>query len=180
MLARRYRSHGVDLRLGVGVEGFVGETTVRGVRLTDGTTLPADVVVVGIGTTVEPCTVDAYGRTETACVYACGDVASWWRPSLGRHTRVEHWTSAAGQAHAVASTIAGNPAPYDAPSYFWSDQFGLRLQHVGHADTWHAVDMDGSEDAFTARYVDDHGRLLAALAVNRTRDVAGLRRELAA
>ena len=180
MLADRYRSRGVDLRLGVGVTGYIGKERVRGVRLTDDTIVPADAVVVGIGTVVEPCQVDSYGRTRTPGVYACGDVASWWRPKLGRHVRVEHWTSAAGQARAVASTIAGESEPYDEPSYFWSDQFGLRLQHVGHAEAWHAVEMDGSPDAFTARYVDGDGHLLAALAVNRTRDLPALRRELAA
>ncbi len=180
VLANHYRNSGVDLRLGVGVDGFVGSERVRGVRLSDGTIVPADTVVVGIGTVVEPCPVDACGRTNTPGVYACGDVASWWRPSLGRHVRVEHWTSAAGQARAVAAAITGNPEPFDEPSYFWSDQFGLRLQHVGHAESWDAVELEGTEDAFTARYRDCSGHLLAALAVNRTRDLAALRRELAA
>jgi 3-phenylpropionate/trans-cinnamate dioxygenase ferredoxin reductase component len=180
ILADRYRSHGVDLRLGVGVADFVGRERVRGVTLTDGTVVPADAVVVGIGTVVEACTVDACGRTATPGVYACGDVASWWRPSLGRHVRVEHWTSAAGQARAVASAIVGDPEPYDEPSFFWSDQFGLRLQHVGHAEAWHGVELDGAEDAFTARYVDESGQLLAALAANRPRELAAFRRALAA
>lgn len=180
VLADRYRDRGVDLKLGVGVDGFVGSERVRGVRLSDGTIVPADTVVVGIGTVVEPCRVDACGRTGTPGVYACGDVASWWRPSLGRHVRVEHWTSAAGQARAVAAAITGNPEPFDEPSYFWSDQFGLRLQHVGHAESWDAVELDGTTDAFTARYLDGSGHLLAALAVNRARDLAALRRELAA
>jgi 3-phenylpropionate/trans-cinnamate dioxygenase ferredoxin reductase subunit len=181
LLARRYRSHGVDLRLGRGV-AKVGRT----VELDDGTELPADVVVAGIGAVpVTPygegaVEVDEHGRTALPGVYACGDVASWWRPSLGRRLRVEHWTSAAGQARAVASAIAGEPAPYDDPPYFWSDQFGLRLQHVGHAESWHAVVLEGDEESFTARYVDRAGRLLAALASNRSRAVPTLRRELAA
>jgi 3-phenylpropionate/trans-cinnamate dioxygenase ferredoxin reductase subunit len=144
------------------------------------------VVVVGIGAI--PTTpygegaveVDEHGRTALPGVYACGDVASWWRPSLGRRLRVEHWTSAAGQARAVAAAIVGDPEPYDEPPYFWSDQFGLRLQHVGHAEGWHAVVLEGDETSFTARYVDREGRLLAALAANRARAVPALRRELAA
>lgn len=163
VLAERYRSHGVELRLGApcDVEG--------------------DVIVAGIGT--EPAgellgrgalDTDACGRTAVPGVYACGDVARW----DGR--RVEHWTSAAGQARAVASAIAGDPVPYDEQPYFWSDQFGLRLQHVGHAEQWHSVVLEGAEDAFTARYVDRDGRLLAALAANRSDAVAALRRELAA
>jgi 3-phenylpropionate/trans-cinnamate dioxygenase ferredoxin reductase subunit len=94
--------------------------------------------------------------------------------------RVEHWTSAAGQARAVASAIAGSPAPYDETPYFWSDQFGLRLQHVGHAESWHRIELLGSEGSFTARYLDEEGRLVAALAVNQAAGIAGLRRELAA
>jgi len=180
LLAARYFAYGVDLRLRTGVEGFDGDERVRGVRLTDGSTIPADVVVVGIGTVGETIEVDACGLTSTPSVYACGDVASWWRPSHGRHVRVEHWTSAAGQARAVASAITGEPVPYDDAPYFWSDQFGLRLQHVGHADAWHAVVLDGGDDSFTARYVDADGRLLSALAANRAAELRTLRLELAA
>jgi NADPH-dependent 2,4-dienoyl-CoA reductase/sulfur reductase-like enzyme len=70
-------------------------------------------------------------------VYACGDVALAWRPSLSTHLRVEHWTSAAGQAAAVAHAIMGTERPYDEVPYFWSDQAGLRLQHVARtAASW--------------------------------------------
>jgi 3-phenylpropionate/trans-cinnamate dioxygenase ferredoxin reductase component len=112
-------------------------------------------------------------------VYACGDVASGWRPSLGRHVRVEHWTSAAGQAASVARAILGREAPYDDLPYFWSDQFGLRLQHVGHAEEWTAVELDGSSDSFSVRYLDQQGELVAALLANRPREVGAIRRELA-
>ena len=185
VLAGRYREHGVDLRLGVGTEGFAGRGRVRAAHLTDGSMLPADVVVVGIGAVPESplggaIEVDEYGRSAVDGIYACGDVASWWRPSLQKRLRVEHWTSAAGQARAVAAAITGAGEPYDEPPYFWSDQFGLRLQYVGHADGWYTVALDGDEDSFTARYLDREGRLLAALAVNRARAVPALRRELAA
>ena len=185
ILANRYRSWGVDLRLGRGVASIAGTGHVTGVELDDGTTVPADLVVVGIGAVpVSPfggaVDVDEHGRSTAEGILACGDVASWYRPSAGKRLRVEHWTSAAGQAKAVASTIVGEPDPYDEAPYFWSDQFGLRLQHVGHADEWYAVVLDGDEDAFTARYVDHDGRLLAALAVNQARAVPALRRELAA
>jgi 3-phenylpropionate/trans-cinnamate dioxygenase ferredoxin reductase subunit len=180
LLAARHRAYGIDLRLGVGVEGFDGDGQLEQVRLSNGEMLEADVVVVGIGSVGETVEVDTCGRTATPDVYACGDVTAWWRPSDGRHIRTEHWTSAAGQARAVSSAIAGNATPYDEPSFFWSDQLGLRLQYVGHAETWHAVVLEGDEAAFTARYVSRDGKLLAALAANSTGAIAGLRRELAA
>jgi NADPH-dependent 2,4-dienoyl-CoA reductase/sulfur reductase-like enzyme len=182
-------AHGVRLRLGVGVRGFRADAGGRleALELSDGTELAARVAVVGIG--VEPdaellagrrVETDVCGRTRHPGVYACGDVAAWWRPSLGTHRRVEHWTSAAGQARAVAQAIAGHPEPYDEPPYFWSDQFGLRLQFVGAAGGWSVVELDGDERAFVARYLRHDGGPAAALAVNRPRDVAALRRELAA
>ena len=88
--------------------------------------------------------------------------------------------SAAGQARAVAAAITGAEEPLADAPYFWSDQFGLRLQHIGHAESWHAVVIEGDETSFTARYHDRDGRLLAALAANRTAEVPSLRRELAA
>jgi 3-phenylpropionate/trans-cinnamate dioxygenase ferredoxin reductase subunit len=180
ILADRHRAHGIDLRLNTGVDAFIGDARVEQVRLTSGETIAADVVVIGIGSVGDAIDVDKYGRTTTPSVYACGDIASWWRPSLERHVRTEHWTSAAGQARAVASAIVGEPSPYDEPGFFWSDQFGLRLQHLGHAATWHAVVIEGNEEAFTARYVDREGHVLAALAGNNSAALGSLRRELAA
>lgn len=191
ILARRFRSHGVDLRLGRGLGRFLEDAKgrVRGLELTDGAEVACDVALVAVG--AEPAAelvggdrdgvpTDASGRTAFPGVYACGDVASAWRPSVSRHVRVEHWTSAAGQAAAVAHAVLGRERPYDDLPYFWSDQFGLRLQHVGHAEEWAAVDIDGEPDSFSARYLDAEGRLLAALLANRPREVGALRRELAA
>jgi len=113
-------------------------------------------------------------------VFACGDIASAWRPSLGLRLRFEHWTSAAGQAACVARTILGEECPYDDPPYFWSDQFGLRLQHVGFAESWARAEIEGEGNSFLVRYLDGDGRLLAGLAANRPREAAALRRELAA
>lgn len=191
VLAERFRAHGVDLRLGRGLGRFLEDTDgrVRGLELTDGSAVVCDVALVAVG--AEPAAealdgaragvlTDACGRTGVAGVYACGDVACSWRPSVSRSVRVEHWTSAAGQAAAVAHAILGRERPYDDLPYFWSDQFGLRLQHVGHAEEWAAVELEGDADSFAARYLDREGRLLAALLANRPREVATLRRELAA
>jgi 3-phenylpropionate/trans-cinnamate dioxygenase ferredoxin reductase subunit len=190
LLSERYRAHGVDLRLETGLYGFVEDRDgrVAAITLSDGASVPCDAVLVAIG--AEPAselvaaagkgiTTDGCGRTDIAGVYACGDVATAWRASLGRRVRVEHWTSAAGQGAAVAHAILGEECPYDDVPYFWSDQFGFRLQHVGHAEEWDAVELEGDPSCFSARYLDRDGRLLAALLANRPREVGGLRRELA-
>jgi 3-phenylpropionate/trans-cinnamate dioxygenase ferredoxin reductase subunit len=94
--------------------------------------------------------------------------------------RIEHWTNAAGQGASVARAILGREAPYDELPYFWSDQFGLRLQYVGHAEEWAAVDIEGDEDSFSALYRRADGRPLAALLANRGHEIGAVRRELAA
>ncbi|MHB8059612.1 MAG: NAD(P)/FAD-dependent oxidoreductase [Gaiellaceae bacterium] len=188
LLIDRYRSQGGDLRLGTGVSGFATNAArkVSAVQLDNGEEIACDFALVGIG--AEPAgellgggeiATDAAGRTSHQGIYACGDVASSWRPSLGRRQRIEHWTSASGQAAAVAGAILGENAAQEEVPFFWSDQFGLRLQHVGFATEWESVEIEGESDSFSARYLGRAGHLLAALAVNRPGEVAALRRELA-
>jgi NADPH-dependent 2,4-dienoyl-CoA reductase/sulfur reductase-like enzyme len=188
LLAERYRAHGVELMLGTGVTDFAcgADGRLRALELTGGGEIVCDVAVVGVG--AEPAgellggqeiETDASGRTEYEGVYACGDVASSWRRSLGRHQRMEHWTSAAGQAAAVARTILGEESVHDDVPFFWSDQFGLRLQYVGFAAEWARIEVDEEGDTFSVRYLDEADRLLAALVANRPREVGALRRELA-
>ena len=187
LLAERYRAQGVELRLGTGVTDFACDAhgRLRALELTDGSEIGCDVAVVGVG--AEPAgellggreiETDASGRTEYEDIYACGDVASSWRPSLGRRLRMEHWTSAAGQAAAVARTILGEESVHDDVPFFWSDQFGLRLQYVGFASDWAKIEIDGDGDSFSVRYFDEEERLLAALVANRPGELATLRREI--
>jgi Reductase C-terminal len=77
----------------------------------------------------------------------------------------------------VARAIVGDEEPHDEAPYFWSDQFGLRLQYVGHADKWVSVEIEGERDSFAAMYRGGDGRLLASLFANRAREVAAFRRE---
>lgn len=177
LLADRWRAEGVALHLGV----RIARVEPAQVELADGALIPYDTLLVAIG--AEPASellhapggipTDACGRTTHDRVYACGDVASF----DGR--RVEHWTSASGQAAAVASAILGRPEPYAETPYFWSDQFGLRLQMVGTTAGWSHVELDGDPGSFRARYVDAEGRPVAVLLGNRAAEVAAARRELA-
>lgn len=172
LLASRYAEAGVELRLGGPV---------------DRSELEADVVVVAVGVSPETAgfggangiPTDASGRTPIPGVYAAGDVAEAWHPLLGRRLRVEHWTSAAGQGAAAAHAILGNEQPHAALPYFWSDQFGLRLQYIGHTECWDAVELEGEPASFVARYIEN-GATVAALAVNRPAEVGALRNELTA
>jgi 3-phenylpropionate/trans-cinnamate dioxygenase ferredoxin reductase component len=192
LIAHRYPEQGIGLRLNAGLSGFRRGPggRVRGLLLSDGSEVACDLALLGIG--AEPVApvgapagrggvpTDACGRTALPGVYACGDVASTFRPSLGRRIRVEHWTSAAAQGAAVAHAVLGRDEPHDEPPFFWSDQLGLRLQYVGHGEGWTRVDIDGDAGSFSARYLGEDGRLVAALLANRPREAAAARRELAA
>jgi NADPH-dependent 2,4-dienoyl-CoA reductase/sulfur reductase-like enzyme len=169
VLADRYRSYGVDLRVHTGATGFGAgpDGGVRSVRLTDGNEIRCDVALVGIG--VEPAADLLPGPIPGVPVFACGDVTG----GLG------HWTSATAEAAAVARRILGLPPHPVQPAFFWSDQFGLRLQLVGNPTATAVIELEGGEEGFVARYQDDEGRLVAALGANRPADVASLRRELA-
>ena len=167
-LADRYRDHGVDIHTETAAAGF-RETSagrVDAVILRDGTVIESDVVLVAVG--VEPA--HELGRTAEPPVYACGDNAG----SLG------HWTGAAAEAVETARRLLGlDPLPRQ-PPFFWSDQFGLRLQLVGDTTQADEIEVEGSQDSFVARYRASGGKLVAALASNRPADVGRLRMEVAA
>jgi 3-phenylpropionate/trans-cinnamate dioxygenase ferredoxin reductase subunit len=157
---------GVRLLCGTPVLEARGEGDARELVLSDGRTVPAPVVLVGLG--VKPDTdwlagsevevddgvvCDASGRTSAAGVWAAGDVARWWHPLYDGHIRLEHWTSAADQGAAVARDIAGQGAPLAEVPYFWSDQYRSKLQMLGRP---------GPDDDVTLMKVGpDQDRLLA-------------------
>jgi 3-phenylpropionate/trans-cinnamate dioxygenase ferredoxin reductase component len=166
LLASRCHAHGVDLRTQSGASGFRASDRLEAVVLPDGTELPCDVALVAVG--VEP-TRELLPRAFGTDVHVCGDASGG--PG--------HWTSAAADAVDTARAILGlGPLPAQ-PPYFWSDQFGLRIQLVGDPRGMTHVELEGDEDAFVARYLAADGRLLAALASNRPAAVGPLRRELA-
>jgi NADPH-dependent 2,4-dienoyl-CoA reductase/sulfur reductase-like enzyme len=180
--AELHLAHGVDLRVAVGVEAFIGDRSVRAVRLTDGSQLPADLVLIGLGVT--PATdwlnasglkvddgivCDANGAAEGATdIVAAGDVARWWHPLYDRHLRIEHWDHAAKQGAAAARTLlagAGRAQTFDEVPYFWSDQYDVKLQMLGvptDYDTFQIIDGDPADWRFVAAY-GRGGRTIAVL-----------------
>lgn len=194
LLAERARSAGVDLRLGMPVGAAVrGGGAVSAVELGDGTRLACDAVLVGVGARpnaelaaglfdLSPdggVPTDACGRTAADGVFACGDVASVAYPSLNRPVRLEHWSAAAATAQATAGAILGRAAGRSPVPFFWSDQFGWRIQAIGHVDPALRVSAEGDGERFVARYRDTGGRLRAAVVGNGADLLPELRRELA-
>lgn len=195
-IAQVHRDHGVDVRLGVGVAGVDGGSRVGAVRLVDGGSIDADVVVVGIGVRPDTAWLQGAGLDLTdgiTCdatlaagppgVYAAGDVARWPNRRFGTLARIEHWTNAAEQgAHAAHNLLAGTAAtPYEPVPFVWSDQFDARIQVVGHAsadDEVRVVAGSVAERRFLALY-GRHGTVRAVLGVNMPRAVMPFRQLIA-
>ncbi|MGH9047256.1 MAG: NAD(P)/FAD-dependent oxidoreductase, partial [Acidimicrobiales bacterium] len=175
-----HAGHGVDLHFGTGVDALVGSGAVEAVRLTDGTVLPAQVVVVGIG--VAPRTelaeaagiridrgvvVDEHLQTSVPGVHAAGDVATAFHPRYGTHIRLEHWSAALNQGPAAARSMLGHSVVYDRIPYFFSDQYDLGMEYRGWAPTFDHVIFRGepASGAFIAFWLR-HGRVAAAMNAN--------------
>ncbi|CAL9367365.1 Toluene 1,2-dioxygenase system ferredoxin--NAD(+) reductase component [Streptomyces sp. enrichment culture] len=193
--AALHRRGGTELITGTGVAGLRGTVAVTGVELTDGRTLPADVVVVGIGAT--PNTAWLAGSAlalrdgvlcDDGCATALPQVVAVGDVARVGGTRAEHWTAAAEQPRAaVANLLAGRTvATARTVPYFWSDQYGARLQFAGRREDGDFVRIveggiaDGApaEGGFLAHYERD-GRTTAVLCVDRPRAFTRARRALA-
>lgn len=196
IVADRFREAGVDLRLGVGVDGFEGQGGVEALRLSDGKTLPTHLVVVGIG--VRPATdwladsgldvvdgvlCDPSGATASPGVFAAGDVSRWAAPGGGPARRYEHWTHAVEQGVHVAKRILHGPATggLEVVPYVWSDQFEMRITIAGEPaedDSLHVAHGSLEERRFLALYGRDD-RLVGAVAFGRPRELNAARRLMA-
>ncbi|MFE5893038.1 NAD(P)/FAD-dependent oxidoreductase [Streptomyces sp. NPDC056462] len=193
-----HADHGVRLLCGVGVKGLSGETRVDAVLLEDGRSLPADIVVVGVG--ARPCVqwldgsgveldngvkCGADGRTSLAGVVAVGDCANWYDPRAGFHRRVEHWTGARERPDAAVATLlaGGAVAPgVPRPPYFWSDQYGVKIQFVGHAAGADSVTVEAGAagDRDVLAVYRRAGDPVAVLGMNQPRLFTRWRKQLAA
>ena len=181
-----HRAHGVDVRTGVTVEAIEGrDGAASGVRLGDGTVLPADMVIVGIGIlpNIAPLIaagaeggngvlVDEHCRTSLADIFAIGDCAAHANAFAdGAVIRLESVQNANDQATTVAKLLCGTPEPYDAVPWFWSNQYDLKLQTVGLSSGHDTVVVRGDSGtrSFSLIYLKE-GQVIALDCVNATRD----------
>jgi 3-phenylpropionate/trans-cinnamate dioxygenase ferredoxin reductase subunit len=181
-----HRAKGVDLRTGAGVERLEGQAgKVSGVKLMDGGVLPADLVIVGIGIvpSVAPLlaagaaggngvNVDEFCRTSLPDVFAIGDCAAFSCAFADNATlRVESVQNANDMATCVAKGICGNPTPYHAVPWFWSNQYDLKLQTAGLSGGYDQTVVRGDIDSnsFSICYLKQ-GKLIALDCVNMVRD----------
>ncbi|SOD89632.1 NAD(P)/FAD-dependent oxidoreductase [Streptomyces sp. Ag109_G2-15] len=193
-----HADHGVRLLCGVGVKGLSGETRVEAVLLEDGRSIPADIVVVGVG--ARPCVewlegsgvlldngvkCGADGRTSLAGVVAVGDCANWYDPRAGAHRRVEHWTGARERPDAAVATLLAGGAVEPGvprPPYFWSDQYGVKIQFAGHAAGADSVTIEAgaADDRDVLAVYRRAGDPVAVLGMNQPRLFTRWRKQLAA
>ncbi|MBT0994947.1 FAD-dependent oxidoreductase [Cellulomonas sp. DKR-3] len=190
MFAALHRERGVELRTRSEVRallparrsGSLDGTAVGGVELLDGTVLPADLVVVGVGARPRVALaedaglvvgdgvhVDAHLRTSDPRVLAVGDLAAVAHPFLGHRVRVEHWDAALHHGETVAATVLGADEPYDRLPYFFTDQYDLGMEYTGWTGPEGGTDVvvRGDEDAreLVAFWTRD-GRVVAGMNVN--------------
>jgi NADPH-dependent 2,4-dienoyl-CoA reductase/sulfur reductase-like enzyme len=187
VVADLHRDHGVDVRLGVGVVLIEGGDRVERIRLTDGSVLDVDLVVVGIGVGPNTGWLEDSGLTldngvlcDATCaaapgVVAAGDVARWPNLRFGEVMRVEHWDNAIAMGTHAARTLMAGPAaePYEPIPWFWSDQYDRKIQLAGLAgpdDTVEVVSGSIEERRFVAFY-GRAGRLVGVLGMSQPAQV---------
>lgn len=190
--AELHREEGTRVLLSTTVSRFRGGDSVGEVELSDGQRLRCDAVVIGIG--VRPATswlvsagfppdgvpVGPGGRTALPHVYAAGDAAMPFDEGLRAHVRSEHWEAAARGGVEAARAMLGLEPGRASLSSFWSDQYGLRIQHVGRTQGADQVEIDGipAERDFAVVYWRE-GLPIGALLVGRPRALPELRRLIA-
>ena len=188
--AQLHRGHGVTVLTGAVVDRLEGNGRVERVVLGDGSALPADAVIVGIGiipsvqlaeqaglATGNGIVVDEFGQTGDPDIFAAGDVANHPNPILGTRLRLESWANAQNGGIAVAKNMVGPMTPYSEVPWFWSDQFDVNLQVAGAPVKWDKLVTRGDPTSgkFMVFYLHE-GRVVAANTFNLGRDMRFARR----
>src|SRR5690349_24222997 len=183
VFAALHREHGVDLRLGASVaEITTADGRAAGLKLGDGSTVAADTVLVAVGAAPNiglaeraglalgdgGVLVDSSLRTSDPDIFAVGDIAAAEHPLYRTRIRTEHWANALKQPAVAAAGMLGSPAEYAELPYFFTDQYDLGMEYVGHAPDFERVvfrgDVAGRE--FVAFWLDGDDRVLAGMNVN--------------
>jgi NADPH-dependent 2,4-dienoyl-CoA reductase/sulfur reductase-like enzyme len=156
-----------------------------------GGTLPADLIVVGIGVRprIQPAeraglktdrgvAVNAYLETSAPGIFAAGDIARWPDPHTGENLRIEHWVVAERQGQTAARNILGQRQPFTDVPFFWSQHYDVPINYIGHAEKWDALDIEGDIKArdCLVRY-RRNGKVMAVASIFR--DVENLKEEVA-
>jgi 3-phenylpropionate/trans-cinnamate dioxygenase ferredoxin reductase subunit len=190
---KEHVAHGVAVLLGRRVGAFIGSNQLEAVECTDGTRVPAELAIVGIGLVPDTAlaaaaglacddgiAVDEHCRTSDPDIYAIGDCCNHPSPRYGRRIRLESVDNAFEQARTAAANICGKPTVHDKVPWFWSDQYELKLQIVGLSQHYDSVVLRGYPDsrAFSCCYLRD-GELIALDAVNQAKDFMAARKLIA-
>lgn len=185
-----HESHGVVFHMGASL-GAIGADAVT---LKDGSTLSADLVIIGVG--VRPNTalaeaagistdhgilVDAGLETGTPGIFAAGDVARWRQGTGGQTRRVEHWVVAERQGQVAAENMLGERKHFQDAPFFWSMHYDVAIRYVGHGESWDAIEIDGDPAARDCLVsYRKGGTVVAVAAIGRDAEALEYGRRLAA
>lgn len=189
IIADMHKSYGVNLITNEYAVEFKGDESIEAIITNTGRIIPCQAAVIGIGvqlnldiiegtgiSTENGIKVNKYGETNTPDIFAAGDIALW--PYRGQHIRIEHWDHSMNQGRTVAKNMV-NPQSevYETIPYFWSDQYDIKIQYLGHAMEWDETVIRGNvnDKKFTVFYMKDQ-KIVSALFFNDPKNVLPTRK----